>query len=775
MIGRCAFLGVVTVVISSVLSAEAFVPKSNLDVWHGAEWIVHPAEHDGAARIGEHLLTGGYRFRRCFFLDNRRITKAIAKVCGLGAYRLFVNGACVDRTYLSPGWSEYLRQIRYDEIEVTNILRAGTTNVVGIQTAPGYGQDWREYDAAWRAPQRALCALEIVKEDGSTVVVKSDASWESKVVPELVYASIYHGERVDRRLCAPNWCDADDGAKDWCSAKVVSHLGGELFANQGPPVRACEVFEPVRIKKIREGHYLVDFGVNIAGGVRLRVEGSSGSEVVVRHAEECREDFSGLDARTNGKALQTDSYVLSGEGVEILEPEWRYSGFRYAEISGLECGLTRTNVEAFAVHADLRATAEFSSSNKQLNWLWRTAKRTMLGNLQTIPTDTPVRDERTCCLMDTHAYWDLASMAFDMRMYSRWWMDHIAKSLLDIRGRPKSRVHALDRQYVGQRGNPDWSGVRIQLPWWNYMIYGDLETLKKAYPSMCEFCDFILRNRVMDGVLREGYGDWCAPMSDGGYVMCRAPFTNTALWIHLLDIMAEVAEKIGRLEDVARWRTVHNESRQAARRVFYRPEIHAFDDASQTAGVLALAFNLVDGDERTAVFDSLTNRIVSVDRYGTDTGIFGTKYLPSVLVDGGAVDLWMKMLTERNRLGFGREFAQGATTFWEQWKGSGSMCTHNHVMFSGAAEALISRFAGIRPKSPGFRTILIHPSFPASVDWVSCALETVVGRVAVHWRRNGSSIEFEFDVPSGSTAEVCIPGRATKLLQGGHHVMSVTE
>ncbi len=742
--------------------------SSGADEWGNALWIVHPREHDGAYAEGEAGFSGSYLLRRRFAVGDKAVERAVANVCGLGAYRLYLNGKCADKSFLSPGWSEYLDKIRFDRIDVTSLVVPGT-NIIGVQLAPGYGPDWREYDSAWRAPQRARLHLEIVYADGSSAAIDTDADWEAKVAEDVGLASIYRGERKDLRLRNDVWATATDTSGGWLSAKVVEHMGGGMWLNDGTSCREGAVLQPRRTRRLGEGRYLVDFGENIAGGVRLRVKGLRGAVVAVRHAEEATPDFDGLDATSNVGAPQCDEYVLSGRGREVLEPEWRYSGFRYAEITGWPGDLAQGDVEAFEIHADLRETASFACSHESLNRLWRAARRSMLGNLQTIPTDTPARCERTCCLMDTHAYWDLAAYCFDMRAYSKWWLDFISRTPLDTKGLPRGRIHPLGRQNVGQRGNPDWHGVRIQIPWWIYMAYGDKDLLARNYPSMRELGVFLETVRAKDGICEEGYGDWCSPEAKGGYCPCHLAFTNTALWLHLLEILAKAAEELGLAEDQARWTRVRAFVMERFRERFWHPDAMTFEEGTQVGGALALAFGLVPPEERAGVYAALAKRIVSVDRYGMDTGIFGTRYLPHALFDNGGEDLWVRMMEEEESLGFGYTFARGATTTWENFTGTGSEGSHNHVMFAGAAEALLTRIAGIAPASPGFREIAFRPVFPSKLSWAKASIDTVSGPVRAEWRRGGGRIRIVIEVPDGAIGRLSLPGRPEEVVPPGMH------
>ena len=71
------------------------------------------------------------------------------------------------------------------------------------------------------------------------------------------------------------------------------------------------------------------------------------------------------------------------------------------------------------VHADVRSTGTFASSDPLLNQIWQNNRWTILNNSMSIPTDNPVRDERTPPGMDVQAYHDASTREFDMdRFYA---------------------------------------------------------------------------------------------------------------------------------------------------------------------------------------------------------------------------------------------------------------------------------------------------------------------------------------------------------------------
>ncbi|MEK8143640.1 family 78 glycoside hydrolase catalytic domain [Streptomyces sp. M10(2022)] len=123
--------------------------------------------------------------------------------------------------------------------------------------------------------------------------------------------------------------------------------------------------------------------------------GPAGATVRMRTAEELGKDGM-LDTATNRAAASTDTYTLAGSGTtETYEPRFVYHGFRYVEVTGFPGTPTLSSLDGRVVHADLASTGTFTSSNALLNRIWRNNRWSVLNNSMSLPTDTPVRDERT--------------------------------------------------------------------------------------------------------------------------------------------------------------------------------------------------------------------------------------------------------------------------------------------------------------------------------------------------------------------------------------------
>jgi alpha-L-rhamnosidase len=107
----------------------------------------------------------------------------------------------------------------------------------------------------------------------------------------------------------------------------------------------------------------------------------------------------------------------------------------------------------------------------------------------------------------------------------------------------------------------------------------------------------------------------------------------------------------------------------------------------------------------------------------------------------------------------------GATTIWERWDGwtpekgfqDPGMNSFNHYSLGSCGEYLFGYVGGIRPASPGFKTILIDPVVGNGLTRAGASYDSIQGRISTSWKRTGRRLSLEVVVPANTTATVCIP------------------
>ncbi|MGR6999276.1 family 1 glycosylhydrolase [Yinghuangia aomiensis] len=435
------------------------------------------------------------------------LLSATLRVTALGIVEPYVNGAVVGDEVLEPGWTSYRHRLVVRRHDITALVRPGA-NAFGAIVAEGWATGKLGYEEIARRRQFSdrvalFAVIELRYPDRTEVVVTDDGFRTGEGAVRA--GSIYDGVTIDARLDQPGWNLPQFDDHDWEFAEVVDWDPTTLTDPVAPPIRRIEELAPHEIRLSRRGTTIVDFGQNISGWVRLKVRGSRGQVVTVRHAETVvagEPDYTTL--RT---AQATDRFVLVGTGTEEFEPTFTYHGFRYAEIAGLADALSVDDVRAVVVHSDMTRTGWFTTSNPLVNRLHENVVWSMRDNFVGLPTDCPQRDERLGWTGDINAFAPTATFLYDVSGVLRSWLEDLAAEQQEFGYVP---FVVPDVQHTFRASTALWSDVAVSLPWALYWEYGDIEILRRCYDSMAAFTRGVEALLDENGVWSSGFqfGDW---------------------------------------------------------------------------------------------------------------------------------------------------------------------------------------------------------------------------------------------------------------------------
>jgi alpha-L-rhamnosidase len=149
------------------------------------------------------------------------------------------------------------------------------------------------------------------------------------------------------------------------------------------------------------------------------------------------------------------------------------------------------------------------------------------------------------------------------------------------------------------------------------------------------------------------------------------------------------------------------------------------------------------------------------------TGFVGVSYLLPVLTEAGKADAAYGLLLQDTFPSWLFSVKHGATTIWERWDGwtpqkgfqDPGMNSFNHSSLGSCGEYLFGGIGGIRPASPGYKTILIEPIVRPGLTWARTSYESIHGKIATAWKREGNRLALEVVVPVNTTATICVPAR----------------
>ncbi len=708
------------------------------------------------------------------------VLNATLHVTALGIVEQSLNGAKVGNELLAPGWTAYRHRVGVSSYAVTSSLQPGE-NVLGAVVGEGWAAGLLRYEGIrhnYIDRPAVFLQLEVEYADRTETIVSGEASRCSTGAVKA--HGLYEGEEYDARLEPTGWDQPgfDDGA--WQSAVVIEWDLATLRADIAPRIRAMEEIEPVAITTTPAGRTVVDFGVNLVGWVRIRVSGDRGATVVLRHAETLTPGGE-PEYESNRGAAATDRYTMrGGEVPETWEPRFTFHGFRYVDVEGWPGTLSAEDIRAIVVHSDKARSGWFETSNDLVTKFEGNVVRSMRGNFVGVPTDCPQPDERMGWTGDLNAFAPSAAFLYDVRGVLRSWLEDLAAEQTE-----KGFVPWVVPDILTHPSAPTalWSDVAISLPWVLYNEYGDLEILRRSYPSMVAFMTQVEPLLDEDGLWSKGYqfGDWLdpdAPPENAAAGKTDKHLVASAYLCKTTRELAATAGLLGEEDDAAHFSALAERVRAAFRHQYVTPAGRVTNESS-TAYALAIVFEILQGEQRRKAGDRLAE-LVAQSGYRISTGFAGTPHVADALTSTGHVQEAYLLLLEEGCPSFLSPVTMGATTIWERWDSvlpdgtlnSTGMTSLNHYALGSVADWLHRVVGGLERIEPGWQRIKIAPIPGGNLTSARVAHHPVLGRAEVGWQLESGHMELNVVIPEGATATVVLPLHPDNLVEkvgpGGH-------
>ncbi len=705
-------------------------------------------------------------FRKDFSFSTR-VKSARLSITALGAYVAYINGKPVaPTTLLSPGWTDFRKEVEFQTYDVTRLLTPGANTVAAM-----LGGGWYSSPLSWAGirvtpgPNLLRAQLDLTLSDGTHQTVITDESWLTTRSP-IDSSELYGGESFDARLLDKNWAKPGAVVSDWTQATAGSPPNPDiaLVAQPDLPIRNTLILKPKALDPANASHPpIFDMGQNMVGNIRLHVRGSRGTVVKMRFAERLNPDGS-IYTENLRNADATDIYTLSGDGDETYTPAFTFHGFRYVEVSGVATP-TLATIEGLVFNSlpespSVRLTSSSATLNK-MNELGAWGQR---GNFVSIPTDCPQRDERLGWMGDAGVFWRTGTFNFDIQSFSH-------KFMLDVEDAqtPSGEFTDVSPNILGPTpGAPGWGDAGVFIPYATWLQYGDTSIVDQAWPAMERWMDNILQhnpNYLREQNLGNNYGDWLAPDPN-----TPKELIDTAYWALIAREMAEMAEATHRSEDARRYRNVYEHIATSYRAAYISPD-GSVTGNTQTAYLATLFTGLAPKDLQVQMVDRIV-KDVEMHGYHLTTGFLGTPFLLSVLDEYNRSDVAFKLLLSDTYPSWGYMIKNGATTWWERWNGDTgdpSMNSYNHYAFGSVMAWVYRRAAGIDTdgSGPGYKHLTVQPHFDPALPELHVEYDSVYGTVISDWRQ--STHTFTIAIPPNTTASVVLPGREPLEVGSGTH------
>ncbi|WP_062466581.1 family 78 glycoside hydrolase catalytic domain [Demequina maris] len=696
-----------------------------------------------------------------------------------GVFTASLNGAAVSDEVLAPGWTSYDHRLRYRVHDVTDLLGEGG-NVLGVELADGWfrgniGFDGGLWDV-YGTHVGVLLQLEVTGADGVTRIVPLDDAWRAAPGP-ATSAGLYEGEAHDARMLPAGWDAPAFDASGWDRPELrpVGELAARLEPAINEPVRVIETLAPVAVEAQPSGRIRLDFGQNISGVLRIRVDAPAGHTVTLHHAEVLEDGQ--LGTRPLRRAVSVDSFTSAGTPT-TWQPRHTIHGFRYAELEGWPGELADGDVVAAVIHTDMERRGWFACSDPLLERLHENVVWSMRDNFVDLPTDCPQRDERLGWTGDIQVFAPAAEFLYGADgVLASWLRDVAAQQGPD--GWVPNFVPWLECGFPSG-ASAAWGDAAVVVPWTMWERRGNRGILERQWSSMTAWVDHLALRIGPDDVVEGSMelGDWldpAAPPEDPGAARTDRYLVASAYAVRSARLVARAAAVLGRPADRDRYDAFADRVLAGMRRRWL-DDLDGLAHAP-TGLALVVAFELARDEAERQRAGDLLSTAVRDGGHRVQTGFVGTPIICDALASTGHLEDAYALLTQTECPSWLYPVTMGATTIWERWDsmlpdGSinpGDMTSFNHYALGAVVDFLHRVVAGLAPAAPGYREVAIRPSPGGGLTWASARHLSPYGEIAVAWRVVGDELSLDVELPVGVTGTVTLPDGTTETIAAGSH------
>lgn len=693
------------------------------------------------------------------------IEKVTLRVLGLGFFRCYVNGVCINPDTFLPLSSDFentcdpvdevisAHRIYVPEFDITSFAEEGE-NTVAIH----YGGGWYCFENRPFGLPKSIYNITVKDAKGETDFASGE---NCKIGKSFVTNYCFTcGETRDYS----SWEDCfgkDFDDSQWENAVVTEQLDTEYCTTDCPADALVETIIPEKIGRGEEG-VVYDCLKNLTGYPVLKINAPRGESVKVVFSEELLPD-----GRIDMEHWQGQECTIVSDGKgRCVQPDFTWYGFRCFEVIG-----DAEVKEVKFIHSDVKVNSTFDCSNETLNWTYNTFIHTMLCNMHTgHPSDCPHLERRGYTgdgQLTTHAVFTVMDAE---KLYEKWLQD-----IGDCQDVLSGHIQ-YTAPYIHSGGGPGgWGSAIVEVPYQFYKHFGNTALLEKYYSNMRRYIDYLEAHSEFGLVTsdKEGcwcLGDWCCPnilypdkdiTSHNQQVALPAAMVNTYFMVKSLEKMCHIARLINKTEDIPEYEEKIKLRKNAVRAAYF----NAFDDnfIMNIHGANAFGVDIGLGNENT--YENLVKYYDKIGHF--DTGIFATDILIRTLFENGDGDLAVKLLTNNGEQGYEHWRVNGATTFHEYWDSNRSR-SHSHPMFGAPVAYFFEYLLGIRqPKdSGGYKEITISPECVDKFSYMNGSMMIPAGKVSVGYVNKDGETQFTVEIPDGVNAEFAYKENKFPLASG---------
>ena len=710
------------------------------------------------------------------FALTKGVRRARVRFSGLGWSELYINGKKVSDDVLSPGLTDYSKEVLYRTYDVTSFLKPGE-NAIGIMLGNGWYSassilPW-EKGGPWGYWPRAILQMTVTNDDGTETQLLTDETW--KTTRGAIGANqLVAGEAYDARLEKPNWNKVGYDDSQWSDVAVLPAPEGRLRSQTVPPMKVQDTFRPVKITQHESGGWLFEFDRFFSGWVLLKTKGKAGNQITIHY-----------------ELGEKDTYILKGDpDGETYEPRFTFHPVRYVRVEGLEEKPTPNTVLGREVYSDVDMYGRFTCSNDLLNQIHGNIQRSLKVAFKGFVLD---------CLHREPIFYNEPASYFGSlsarKCTPNLWTE-VAWSI-PLAGSENGDLSDIVPRLPGMNRQSDVSqnAAYPMLVWYLYQCHGDERLIEQHCDRVKAWVDFIGRDLAGDDhIVTEGWlGEHMLPGREVGhweFISVETPkdFIWTCYYYHNTRTVANMFRVLGKNKEEERYGKLAQEIRAVINKKWLDPKTGHYATKSQTSEILALALDIVPEENKQQLIDNIARTIAEADGGKLRVGHVGLPGFMESLVDNGLGEIVYKAVNHTEFPGWGYMISQGATTVWESWgmKKGGYHAEESMTMLAGVSRLFYEGIAGIqeppfygdREFEPGYGQIHIRPHVLGDLKHAEASIKTVRGVISSSWKKTADSLVLDVTIPANATGQVSVPALSLKnatITEGGKIVWKAGE
>ena len=214
-------------------------------------------------------------------------------IAGLGYSNVMLNGKPIGKSHLvTAPWTANERLVGFSALDVTANLLANQVNSLTVMLGNGWREQsdfpYGDHELGDDSVQKVLRAQLYFGSASSTkpITYTGDGTWTAAVGPST-YDSVYNGETFNATLMSRLMTAALNDTSTWQSAPQTKGPRGKMIPWSAPQVEITQEIKPISVHSPAPHVFVFDFGVNLAGVVRLNklVNCKENERIILQHGE----------------------------------------------------------------------------------------------------------------------------------------------------------------------------------------------------------------------------------------------------------------------------------------------------------------------------------------------------------------------------------------------------------------------------------------------------------------------------------------------------------